>query len=97
MAGQIRGRKADLTCRVYLHLFRWWICPCTGKSCSGSAPVDRFLNIRRLADQVHARLRLRAAHNGRSMEAEARDILDRVCAADYQAPEGSGLRRISQD
>ena len=69
----------------------------TGKSCSGSAPVDRFLNIRRLADEVHARLRLRAAHNGRSMQAGARDILDRVCAADYQAPEGSGLRRISQD
>jgi len=46
---------------------------------------------------VHARLRLRAAHNGRSMQAGARDILDRVCAADYQAPEGSGLRRISQD
>ena len=48
-----------------------------------------ILNIRKLPDDVHARLRLRAAHNGRSMEAEARDILERACAHHYTAAEGS--------
>ena len=33
------------------------------------------LNIRNLPDEVHRRLRLRAAEHGRSMEAEARAIL----------------------
>ena len=33
------------------------------------------LNIRRLPDDVHAKLRVRAAKAGRSMEAEARMIL----------------------
>jgi plasmid stability protein len=37
------------------------------------------LNIRNLPDQVHRRLRLRAAHAGRSMEAEARAILAAAC------------------
>jgi len=57
-----------------------------------------ILNIRRLADETHAQLRLRAAHNGRSMEAEARDILTRACAPQpeatgYDAPEGSSAMR----
>ena len=51
------------------------------------------LNIRRLPDQTHAQLRLRAAHNRRSMEAEARDILTRACAGQYNPPEGSGTVR----
>lgn len=38
-----------------------------------------ILNIRNLPDEVHARLRLRAAKAGRSMEAEARAILTAVC------------------
>ena len=33
------------------------------------------LNIRRLPEDVHAKLRVRAAKAGRSMEAEAREIL----------------------
>ena len=33
------------------------------------------LNIRNLPDEVHRRLRVRAAEHGRSMEAEARAIL----------------------
>ena len=37
------------------------------------------LNIRNLPDAVHRRLRIRAARNGRSMEAEARTILTEVC------------------
>ncbi len=40
------------------------------------------LNIRGLSDEVHQRLRLRAARNGRSMEAEARGILAESLAAD---------------
>jgi plasmid stability protein len=37
--------------------------------------VMAMLNIRRLPDDVHAKLRVRAAKAGRSMEAEARMIL----------------------
>lgn len=36
------------------------------------------LTIRNLPDEVRDRLRLRAAHAGRSMEAEVRDILARA-------------------
>jgi plasmid stability protein len=37
------------------------------------------LSIRNLSDEVHRRLRVRAAEHGRSMEAEARAILEEVC------------------
>jgi plasmid stability protein len=37
------------------------------------------LNIRNLPDDVHARLRIRAAKAKRSMEAEARSILIEAC------------------
>lgn len=37
------------------------------------------LNIRNLPDEVHRRLRVRAAGHGRSMEAEARAILAEAC------------------
>jgi plasmid stability protein len=37
------------------------------------------LNIRKLPDEVHRELRLRAARHNRSMEAEARAILGEVC------------------
>jgi plasmid stability protein len=37
------------------------------------------LNIRNLPDELHRRLRLRAAEHGRSMEAEARAILADAC------------------
>jgi plasmid stability protein len=37
------------------------------------------LNIRNLPAEVHARLRVRAARAGRSMEAEARAILTAAC------------------
>lgn len=39
-----------------------------------------ILNIRNLDPEVHKSLRLRAASNGRSMEAEAREILAQACA-----------------
>ncbi|MBI4734667.1 MAG: plasmid stabilization protein [candidate division NC10 bacterium] len=40
------------------------------------------LNIRNLPAGVHARLRMRAARAGRSMEAEARAILAAACMED---------------
>jgi plasmid stability protein len=40
------------------------------------------LTIRNLPDEVHAKLRVRAARAGRSMEAEARAILADACAAE---------------
>lgn len=39
------------------------------------------INIRNVPDAVHRALRLRAAKNGRSMEAEAREILKAAVAA----------------
>lgn len=47
------------------------------------------LTIRKLDDQTKARLRVRAAHHGRSMEAEVRVILQDALASP-QAP-GGGL------
>ncbi len=44
-----------------------------------------MLNIRNLPDEVHARLRMRAARNGRSMEAEAREILANAVAGESVA------------
>lgn len=38
-----------------------------------------ILNIRNIPEKVHRALRERAAKNGRSMEAEAREILTRAC------------------
>jgi plasmid stability protein len=45
------------------------------------------LNIRRLPEDVHAKLRVRAAKAGRSMEAEARMIL-------AEAVEGKSLKPV---
>jgi plasmid stability protein len=53
------------------------------------------LNIRNLPDEVHRRLRIRAAEHGRSMEAEARAILTEACAeqaATTQAEREAALR-----
>jgi plasmid stability protein len=41
-----------------------------------------ILNIRNLPPQVHRALRVRAARAGRSMEAEAREILAAACQDD---------------
>jgi plasmid stability protein len=51
------------------------------------------LTIRNLDDGTHARLRVRAAENGRSMEAEARALLDEYLAPGPAAddPEEYGL------
>lgn len=50
------------------------------------------LNIRNLPDEVHKRLRVRAAHSGRSMEAEAREILTAACAGEEARQPASALQ-----
>jgi len=49
------------------------------------------LNIRNLPDETHRALRVRAAHNGRSMEAEARAILDQAVRPADRKRIGSAL------
>ena len=44
------------------------------------------LTVRKLPDDLHARLRLRAARRGRSMEAEVREILRQVLRNEVDAP-----------
>lgn len=43
------------------------------------------ITIRKLPEELKQRLRMRAAANGRSMEAEAREILSRALATDNRA------------
>ena len=50
------------------------------------------LNIRSLPAEVHARLRIRAARAGRSMEAEARAILAAACLEDDSRPPVAALQ-----
>jgi plasmid stability protein len=50
------------------------------------------LNIRNLPAEVHARLRVRAARAGRSMEAEARAILTAVCTESESRRPASALQ-----
>ncbi len=50
------------------------------------------LTIRGLDDQVKEELRLRAARNGRSMEAEVREILGRAVATSARSGLGTRLR-----
>jgi plasmid stability protein len=53
------------------------------------------LNIRRLPEDVHAKLRVRAAKAGRSMEAEARMILAEAVQEKAQKPvDLAGLREF---
>lgn len=49
------------------------------------------LNIRNLPDEIHLRLRVRAAKAGHSMEAEARAILSEACAPRGEA-DGAALQ-----
>jgi plasmid stability protein len=46
--------------------------------------------IRQLDEKTKARLRIRAAHNGRSMEEEAREILRSVLSAPARGTENFG-------
>jgi plasmid stability protein len=55
------------------------------------------LNIRRLPDEVHARLRLRAARAGRSMEAEARAIIVAACTEQREHFDPADLQAFVDD
>ena len=52
------------------------------------------LNIRNLPDEIHAALRIRAAQKGRSMEAEARNILAQICKPFPQEKDFSRLQNL---
>ena len=56
-----------------------------------------ILNIRNLPDRIHARLRVRAAIAGRSMEAEAREILKAACDTEHAALPASTLQDLVSD
>jgi antitoxin FitA len=49
------------------------------------------ITIRNLDDQLKQRLRMRAAHHGRSMEDEVREILRIALAEERTAPQDLGL------
>ncbi len=55
------------------------------------------LNIRKLSDRVHSWLRVRAARNGRSMEAEARTILTSTCDEDEKKVSAERVREWVDD
>lgn len=55
------------------------------------------LNIRNLPDDVHRRLRIRAARAGRSMEAEAREILTQQCRTEVAGADVRGVQRFVRD
>lgn len=57
-------------------------------------PRPASLNIRQLDPALKERLRVRAAHNGRSMEAEARTILREVLMGGADRP-GTGAELIA--
>ena len=44
------------------------------------------LNLLNIPEAFHRRLRMRAARHGRSMESEAKDILQRACRPQPHAP-----------
>ncbi len=53
--------------------------------------MSTTITIRNLDDQVKLRLRVIAAQHGKSMEAEARDILTRATFANTPDPEAESL------
>ena len=53
-----------------------------------------ILNIRNLPDDVHVELRVRAARHGKSMEAEAREILAHACRNGQSKKPASSLRGL---
>lgn len=55
------------------------------------------LNIRNLPEEVHRSLRIRAAQAGKSMEAEARDIITAAVMADSSSSSSASLQSFVQD
>ena len=54
------------------------------------------LTVRNLSDEVHRALRVRAAHHGRSTEAEIRDILEDAVKPAQRIRMGDALARIGR-
>lgn len=54
------------------------------------------LNVRNLSEQTHRALRIRAAHHGRSTEAEVRAILDEAVRPKERVGLGSMLSAIGR-
>ena len=50
------------------------------------------LNLRRIPEETHRRLRLRAARHGRSMESEARAVIEAACHR-ADAPDPAALQK----
>lgn len=55
------------------------------------------VTVRNLPDEVHRALRVRAAHHGRSTEAEIRDILEAVARPPERVKLGSLLASIARE
>jgi plasmid stability protein len=55
------------------------------------------VNVRNLPDEVHRAIRIQAAHNGRSTEAEIRDILERAATPQGRVKLGSFLACIAPE
>ena len=54
------------------------------------------LTIRNLPDDVRDKLRVRAAQNGRSMEAEARDMLVKACPPEADVAQLTAQERVER-
>ncbi|MDR1989169.1 MAG: Arc family DNA-binding protein [Acidobacteriaceae bacterium] len=55
------------------------------------------ITIRNVPDEVHRAIRVRAATNGRSTEAEIRDILERAAKPEGRVKLGSLLAQIGRE
>jgi plasmid stability protein len=62
---------------------------------ASDTPRPVSLNIRQLDPALKEQLRIRAAHNGRSMEAEARAILREVLMVQQSARPASGAELVA--
>jgi plasmid stability protein len=57
----------------------------------------RSVTVRNLPDEIHRALRVRAAHHGRSTEAEIRNILETAVRPPERVKLGSLLSRIGRE
>lgn len=55
------------------------------------------VTIRNLSDEAHRALKVRAAHHGRSTEAEIRDILEQAVRPANRLRIGSAMAALSQE
>ena len=54
------------------------------------------VTVRNLPDEVHRALRIRAAHHGRSTEAEIREVLAQSVQSEGRLKVGTELRRFAR-